>query len=75
MLGLETRRKVTIQFILDNIIFLLLVCHCLLLHVAKVSLAYPVRCSQQQYDTHEEDSYWKTSVHLHATELMGGAIQ
>lgn len=35
--------------------FILLLCHCLLLHVAKVRLAYPVRRSQQQFDTYEED--------------------
>jgi hypothetical protein len=50
------------------------VSHCRQLHVATVSLAYPVRRSQQQFDTYEEDPYWKRSVHLHATELMGGMI-
>ena len=54
--------------------FILLLCHCLLLHVAKVRLAYPVRRSQQQFDTYEEDPYWKTRVHFHATELMGVKI-
>ena len=54
--------------------FILLLCHCLLLHVAKVRLAYPVRRSQQQFDAYEEHPYWKTRVHLHATELMGGTI-
>ena len=74
MSGFETPRNLAIRFIHKNIIFLLLLCHCLLLHVANVSLDYPVRRSQQQFDTYEEDPYWKTSVHLHTTELMGGTI-
>jgi hypothetical protein len=69
MPGLETSRNFTIRFIHKNFIFLLLLCHCILLHVANVSLAYPVRRSQQQFDTYEKDPYWKTSVHLHATKL------
>jgi hypothetical protein len=74
MSGLGTPRNVIIRIIHKNIIFLLFLCHCLLLHVANVSLVYPVRRSQQQFDTYEEDPYWKTRVHLRATELMGGTI-
>jgi hypothetical protein len=52
----------------------LLLWHCFQLHAASVSLASPMICSQQQFDTYEEDPYWKRNAHLQTTELMGGTI-